>query len=145
MSQIKMSVLMRIFPKSVKNGRNQASKFQENLEVFFCPFLEESNFRNKQSMVQYPRSYQRDKWIIEKEQNKSYAGQLDLYLKNKSNLFLWQVQSGASCFILQVRQGTVASFLNPDLTNKSWDVHLYCALMACGDGCSFVPTEIKAG
>ena len=82
-----MSVLMRIFPKSVKNGRNQASKFQENLEVFFCPFLEESNFRNKQSMVQYPRSYQRDKWIIEKEQNKSYAGQLDLYLKNKSSLF----------------------------------------------------------
>ena len=69
MSQIKMSVLMRIFPKSVKNGRNQASKFQENLEVFFCPFLEESNFRNKQSMVQYPRSYQRDKRIIEKEQN----------------------------------------------------------------------------
>ena len=32
-------------------------------------FLEESNFRNKQSMVQYPRSYQRDKRIIEKEQN----------------------------------------------------------------------------
>ena len=103
MSQIKMSVLMRIFPKSVKNGQNQASKSSKDLEVFFCLFLEESNFRNKQSMVQYPRSYQRDKWIIEKEQNKSYAGQLDLYLKNKSNLFLWQVQSGASCFILQVR------------------------------------------
>lgn len=94
---------MRIFPKSVKNGRNQASKFQENLEVFFCPFLEESNFRNKQSMVQYPRSYQRDKWIIEKEQNKSYAGQLDLYLKNKSNLFLWQGQSAAPCLFLPVR------------------------------------------
>ena len=52
-----MSVLMRIFPKSVKNGRNQASKFQENLEVFFCPFLSGSNFPNKQSMVQYLRSY----------------------------------------------------------------------------------------
>ena len=68
-----MSVLMRIFPKSVKNGRNQASKFQENLEVFFCPFLEESNFRNKQSMVQYPRNYQWGKWTIEKEQSTNHA------------------------------------------------------------------------
>ena len=75
----------------------------KRFEGLILPILVESNFRNKQSVVQYPRSYQRDKWIIEKEQNKSYAGQLDLYLKNKSNLFLWQVQSGASCFILQVR------------------------------------------
>lgn len=88
---------------SKESGKNQASKSQKDLEVFFCPFLEERNFRNRKSMIQYPRSYQRDKWIIEKEQNKSHAGQLDLYLKNKSNLFLWQVQSGASCFILQVR------------------------------------------
>ena len=50
-------------------------------------------------MVQYPRSYQRDGWIIEKEQNKSHVGQLDLYPRDKSNLFLWQVQSGALCFI----------------------------------------------
>ena len=27
---------------------------------------------------------------------KAHAGQSDLYLKNKSNLFLWKVQSGAS-------------------------------------------------
>lgn len=38
-------------------------------------------------------------------------------------------------YFLQVRQRAVASFLNPDLTNKSWDVHLYCALMAGRDGC----------
>jgi hypothetical protein len=44
------------------------------LEVCFCPFLEERNFRNEKSMVQYFRSYQRDKWIIEKEQNKSHVG-----------------------------------------------------------------------
>ena len=68
-----------------------------DLEVFFCSFLEERNLRNKQFVVQYPRSYQWDKWNIEKEQNKSRTGQSDLYLKNKSNLFLWQVQSGASC------------------------------------------------
>ncbi len=24
--------------------------------------------------------------------------------------------------------------MNPDLTNKSWVVHLYCTLVACGDG-----------
>ncbi len=93
-----------------QDGWNQASKSSKDLEVFFCPFLVESNFRNKQSMVQYPRSYERDKWTIEKEQNESRTGQSDLYLKNKSNLFLWQVQSDASCLILQVRQGTVASF-----------------------------------
>ena len=49
-------------------------------------------------MVQYPRSYQRDRWTIGKEQN-------------------------------------------PNLTNKSWVVHHYCTLMACGDGSSFVPTK----
>ena len=89
---------MRIFPKSVKNGWNQASKSQKDLEVFFCPFLQERNFRNKKSMVQYPRNYQRDRWTIEKEQNnKSLISQSSLYLKNKSNLFLWQVQSEVSC------------------------------------------------
>ena len=38
---------------------------------------------------------------------------------------------------LPVRQGTVASFQNPDLTNKSWDVHLYCTLMAYRMRCDF--------
>ncbi len=36
--------------------------------------------------------------------------------------------------VLAGHQETVASFLNPDLTNKSWVVHLNCTLMACGDG-----------
>ena len=51
-------------------------------------------------MVQYPRSYQRDKRIIEKEQNTNHTqvGQTCIS-ENKSNLFLWQVQSDASCFI----------------------------------------------
>jgi len=66
----------------------------------------------------------------ERAEHKSHAGQFDLYLKNKSNLFLWQVQSGASCLFLQIHKGTVASFFDPDLTNKSWDVHLYCTLVA---------------
>lgn len=34
---------------------------------------------------------------IEKEQNKSHTSQSDLYLKNKSNLFLWQVQMDVLC------------------------------------------------
>ena len=135
MSQIKMSVLMRIFPKSVKNGRNQASKFQENLEVFLCPFLEESNFRNKQSMVQYPRSYPRISEPQRKSRTQITRRSVRPVSQNKSNLFLWQVQSGASCLFLQVRQRTVASFLNPRLNEKPGDVHLYCTLMACGDGC----------
>ena len=66
-------------------------------------------------MVQYPRSYQRDKWIIEKEQNKSHAGQPDLYLKNKFNLFLWQVQSGALCFIFAGPVGDCCIILEPKL------------------------------
>ena len=66
-------------------------------------------------MVQYPRSYQRDKWIIEKEQNKSHAGQSDLYLKNKSNLFLWQVQSDALCFNFASPIGDCCTILEPRL------------------------------
>ena len=57
-------------------------------------------------MVQYFRSYQRDKWIIEKEQKVMHHA-----------------------YFCRYRQGTVASFLNPDLTNKPWDVHFYCVLM----------------
>ena len=99
MSQIKMSVLMRIFPKSVKNGRNQASKSAKDLEVFFCPFLEERNFRNEKSMVQYQGLYEGIRYHRGRAEHKSHAGQSDMHLKNKSNLFLWQVQSGASCYI----------------------------------------------
>lgn len=36
------------------SGRNQASKSSKDLEVFFCPFSEENNFRNKQSVIQCP-------------------------------------------------------------------------------------------
>ena len=38
-------------------GQNKISKSAKDLEVFFCPFLSGSNFPNKQSMVQYLRSY----------------------------------------------------------------------------------------
>ena len=33
----------------------------------------------------------------ERAEHKSHIGQPDLYLKNKSNLFLWQVQMDALC------------------------------------------------
>lgn len=39
----------------ILNGWNQAFKSPKDLEVFFCPFLEEGNFRNKKSMIQYQR------------------------------------------------------------------------------------------
>lgn len=48
--------------------------------------------------------------------------------------FLWQVHHGEVCRFCRSVRGTVASFSNQDLTNKSWEVHLYCTLMACGDG-----------
>ena len=54
-------------------GQNKISKSAKDLEVFFCPFLEVNNFRNKQSMVQYPRSYQRDRRTIGKEQNTNHS------------------------------------------------------------------------
>ena len=47
--------------------------------------------------------------------------------------FLWQVHHGEVCRFCRSVRGTVASFSNQDLTNKSWEVHLYCTLMACGD------------
>ena len=87
MSQIKMSVLMRIFTKSVKNGQNQAYKSPTDLEVFFCPFLSGSNFPNKQSMVQYLRSYHQG---ISEPQRKSRVNRKLIWLTSKiqCNLFL---------------------------------------------------------
>lgn len=35
--------------------------------------------------------------------------------------------------------------LEPNLTNKPRDVHLYCTLMACGDGVSLEQPKCKAG
>ena len=40
---------------------------------FLLPIFQESNFRNKQSVVQYLRSYQWVSWIIEKEQNTNHT------------------------------------------------------------------------
>ena len=69
-------------------GQNKISKSAKDLEVFFCPFLQETNFRNKQSMVQYPRSYQRDRWIIEKEQNTNHT-QVRMICISKTNLIFF--------------------------------------------------------
>ena len=106
----------------------------KDLEVFFCPFLEESNFRNKQSMVQYPRSYQWDRWIIEKEQNTNHT-QVSQTCISKTNLifFYGRCRVVHHALFLQVRQRAVASFLNPRLNEKPRDVHHYCTLMACGN------------
>ena len=84
-------------------------------------------------MVQYPRSYQRDRRIIEKEQNTNYT-QVSLVYISKTNLifFYGRCRVVHHALFLQVRQRAVASFLNPRLNEKPRDVHLYCTLMACG-------------
>ena len=46
------------------------------------------------------------KYHRESAEHKSHAGQSDLYLKNKSNLFLWQVQSGLARTEVERRQAT---------------------------------------
>ena len=119
--------------KMIQNEQKKASKFPKDLEVFSCPFLQESNFRNKQSMVQYPRSYENGCWIIEQNTNHTQVSQTYI---SKTNLIFFYGRCKAihRANFLQVRPRTVASFQNPDLTNKSWEVHLYCTLMACGDG-----------
>ncbi len=48
-----------------------------------------SKIEDADRMAQYPRNYRRRNSTIEKEQNKLYVGQSDLYSKNKSNLFSW--------------------------------------------------------
>ena len=50
------------------------------------------------------------------------------------------MQNGALCVIFAGPAGTVAPFYNMDLTDKSWIVHLYPALMECGDGMFIVQT-----
>lgn len=88
-------------------------------------------------MVQYPRNYQWGKWTIEKEQSTNHA-QVSQTCISKTNLifFYGRCKVMHLALFLQVRQGTVVSFQSPNLTDKSWDVHLYCALMTCGDGVS---------
>ena len=54
------------------HSRESSATLQLTVSLLYL--LEERNFRNEKSMVQYFRSYQRDKWIIEKEQNKSHVG-----------------------------------------------------------------------
>ena len=114
------------------NGRNQASKSPKDLEVFFYPFLEESNFRNKQSMVQYSRSCEDD--VGPQRKSRTNHMQVRQTCISKANLifFYGGCKAMHRANFLQVRQRTVASFQNPNLTNKSWVVHLYCTLMARG-------------
>ena len=116
----------------------------KNLEVFFCPFLEERNFRNEKSMVQYPRSYQWDKWNIEKEQNTNHT-QVSQTCISKTNLifFYGRCRVVHHALFLQVRQRAVASFLNPRLNEKPRNVHLYCALMAYRMLCALNPHKIR--
>lgn len=49
-------------------------------------------------------------------------------------ILIFSVAGTSRCSMpfLQVRQGTIASFLNPRLNGKPRVVHLYCTLMACG-------------
>ena len=50
--------------------------------------------------------------------------------------------AGAEWCIMLIFAGPIVGcciILEPNLTNKSWVVHYYCALMACRDGCAFIP------
>ena len=60
----------------------------KDLEVFFCPFLSGSNFPNKQSMVQYLRSYHQG--MSSGPQRKSRVNRKLIWLTSKiqCNLFL---------------------------------------------------------
>ncbi len=51
----------------------------------------------------------------ERAEHKSQIGQSGLYLKNKSNLFLWQVQSDALCFIFAGPEGDCCIILESRL------------------------------
>ena len=39
------------------------------------------------------------------------------------------------------RKEPMRYFMNPDLTNKSWIVHIFCTLVACEDGCNSFPQK----
>lgn len=54
------------------------------------------------------------------------------------SILIFSVAGALVCSMpfLQVRQGTIASFLNPRLNGKPRVVHLNCTLMACGDSLS---------
>lgn len=41
--------------------------------------------------------------------------------------------------------GAVTAILKPRLNDKPEDVHLYCTLVACGDGCLIIPENLLSG
>ena len=67
--------------KYYMNGWNNTSKSTTDLEVFFCPFLSGSNFLNKQSMVQYLRTYHQG--MSSEPQRKSRVNRKLVWLTSK--------------------------------------------------------------
>ena len=76
-------------------------------------------------------------WLtIEKEQNTNHTQVSQTCISKTKLIFFYGRCRVVHCALfLRVQQRTVAPFLNPDLTNKSWVVHLNCTLMACGELC----------
>ena len=72
-------------------------------------------------------------WLtIEKEQNTNHTQVSQTCISKTKLIFFYGRCRVVHCALfLRVQQRTVAPFLNPDLTNKSWVVHLNCTLMAC--------------
>ena len=71
-------------------------------------------------------------WLtIEKEQNTNHTQVSQTCISKTKLIFFYGRCRVVHCALfLRVQQRTVAPFLNPDLTNKSWVVHLNCTLMA---------------
>jgi len=60
--------------KNRKNGWNQASKSLKIWRLNSAHFFEESNFRNKQSMVQWRKGFMQLLYHRERAEHKSHAG-----------------------------------------------------------------------
>ena len=68
---------------------------------------------------------------IGKEQNTNHTYANLAYISKTNLIFFYgRCKVMHHAYFCRYQQGTVASFLNPDLTNKPWDVHFYCVLMA---------------
>ena len=96
--------------KADRNGWNNASKSPKDLEVFFCPFFRKGISETNNLWYNILEVIQAGKYHRERAEYKSNAGQSDLYLKNKSNLFLWQEQSAALCLFCRFYRGLLHHF-----------------------------------
>ncbi|MCI5711731.1 MAG: hypothetical protein MR324_01130, partial [Lachnospiraceae bacterium] len=78
----------------------------------FCPFFRKAISETNNLWYNILEVIQAGKYHRERAEDESHISQSGLHLKNQSNLFLGQMQSGASCLFLAGPKSLFIVFLS---------------------------------